>query len=138
MTMHLLGPQFSTISTRKRKKKLTDTQYHKMCMDWSAYNKQMKKMGCKTKTLEEYIAYRQGKYKPQLKGVVKDPLKATTLRRESPKVPSYGDQVGSIPAKPEMAYSGERKLLGIGTLHKSNMVPVFEQSDAEDIARMRR
>ena len=138
MTMHLLGPQFSTISTRKRKKKLTDTQYHKMCMDWSAYNKQMKKMGCKTKTLEEYIAYRQGKLKPQLKGVIKDPLRATTLRRESPKVPSYGDQVGSIPAKPEMAYSGERKLLGIGTLHKSNMVPVFEQSDAEDIARMRR
>jgi len=35
-------------------------------------------------------------------------------------------------------YSGERKLIGIATMHKSNMVPVFAKSDAEDIARMRR
>jgi hypothetical protein len=35
-------------------------------------------------------------------------------------------------------YNGERKLLGIATMHKSNMVPVFEQKDAEDIAKMRR
>lgn len=35
-------------------------------------------------------------------------------------------------------YSGERKLLGIATMHKSNMVPVFAKSDAEDIAKMRR
>lgn len=137
MTMHLLGPQLSTISTRKRKKKLTDNQYHKMCIDWSAYNKQMKKMGCKTKTLEEYIAYRQGKLKPQLKGVVKDPLKATTLRRESPVVPSYGDQVGSIPAKPEQKYTGTL-LTGIATMHKSNAVPVINQEQAEEISRMRR
>ena len=138
MTMHMLGHAFNTVNTSRRKKKLSDSQFHKFAMELNAYNKQMKKYGLKPKTLDEYIAYRQGKLKPQLKGVVKDPLKATTLRRESPKVPSYGDQVGSIPAKPEMAYSGERKLLGIGTLHKSNMVPVFEQSDAEDIARMRR
>ena len=35
-------------------------------------------------------------------------------------------------------YSGERKLLGIATMHKSNMVPVFDQQDAKDIAKMRR
>jgi hypothetical protein len=41
--------------------------------------------------------------------------------------------------KPEpKVYSGERKLLGIATMHKSNMVPVFAKQDAEDIARMRR
>ena len=138
MTMHMMGHAFNTVNTNRRKKKLSDSQFHKFAMELSAYNKQMKKYGLKPKTLDEYIAYRQGRLKPQLKGVVKDPLRATTLRRESPKVPSYGDMVGSIPAKPEMTYSGERKLLGIGTLHKSNMVPVFEQSDAEDIARMRR
>lgn len=137
MTMHLLGPQFSTISTRKRKKKLTDTQYHKMCMDWSAYNKQMKKMGCKTKTLEEYIAYRQGKLKPQLKGVIKDPLKATTFRRTSPNIPSYGDQVGSIPAKPEQKYTGTL-IKGVATMHKSNAVPVINEEQMHEVARMRR
>ena len=35
-------------------------------------------------------------------------------------------------------YSGERKLLGIATMHKSNMVPVFDDQDAKDIAKMRR
>ena len=35
-------------------------------------------------------------------------------------------------------YSGQRKLLGIATMHKSNMVPVFDQQDAKDIAKMRR
>lgn len=138
MTMHMMGHAYSTVNTNRRKKKLSDSQFHKFAMELNAYNKQMKKYGLKPKTLDEYIAYRQGKYKPTLKGGIKDPLKATTLRRESPVVPSYGDQVGSIPAKPEMAYSGERKLLGIGTMHKSNMVPIFQQSDAEEIAKMRR
>ena len=40
-------------------------------------------------------------------------------------------------AKPQQ-YSGERKLLGIATMHKSNLVPVFDQQDAKDIAKMRR
>ena len=35
-------------------------------------------------------------------------------------------------------YSGERTLLGIATMHKSNMVPVFSQEDAESISKMRR
>ncbi len=136
MTMHLLGPQFSTTSTRKRKKKLTDGQYTKMCIDWVAYNKQMKKMGCKTKTLEEYIAYRQGKYKPQLKGVVKDPMKATTLRRDAPKYES-GDGIGVSYARKENVYTGTL-ITGIATMHKSNAVPVINQKQAEEIARMRR
>ena len=37
-----------------------------------------------------------------------------------------------------MTYSGERTLLGIATMHKSNMVPVFDKEDAKDIAKMRR
>ena len=42
-----------------------------------------------------------------------------------------------IQKKPQQ-YSGERKLLGIATMHKSNMVPVFDDQDAKDIAKMRR
>jgi hypothetical protein len=34
-------------------------------------------------------------------------------------------------------YSGERKLLGIATMHKSNMVPVFSSEEATEISRMR-
>ena len=42
--------------------------------------------------------------------------------------------------KESMVYSGERKLLGIATMHKSNAVPIFEDNKehAKEIARMRR
>ena len=47
---------------------------------------------------------------------------------------------GHGPAKERLTYSGERQLLGIATMHKSNMVPVFadKKQDAKDIAEMRR
>jgi hypothetical protein len=34
-------------------------------------------------------------------------------------------------------YTGT-KMIGIGTLHKSNAVPVFSDDEAKDMARMRR
>jgi len=40
--------------------------------------------------------------------------------------------------KQAFTYSGERKLLGIGMLHKSNLVPVWDEQDAKEISRMRR
>jgi len=135
MTMHLLGPAFTTTNTRKRKSKLSDSQYTKYALDWRDDCKRCKRLGIKSKTLEEYVSYRLGNYKPKLRGTG---LPVYTVSNHRKMYPSHGDQVGTIPAKPEMAYSGERKLLGIGTMHKSNMVPIFEQSDAEDIAKMRR
>jgi hypothetical protein len=43
-------------------------------------------------------------------------------------------------ARESMIYSGERQLLGVATMHKSNMVPIFadKKQDAKDIAEMRR
>lgn len=136
MTMHLLGPAFSTLNTSKRKKKITDSQYHKFAMDLTVYNKQMKKYGLKPKTLDEYIAYRQGKSKPQIKGGVADPMKVTTHRRETPVIPS-GDGIGTTYARKEKVYTGTL-ITGVATMHKSNAVPVMNQEQAEDIARMRR
>ena len=40
--------------------------------------------------------------------------------------------------KQEFTYSGERKLIGIGILHKSNLVPVWDEQDAKEISKMRR
>jgi hypothetical protein len=42
--------------------------------------------------------------------------------------------------KENLQYTGERKLVGIATMHKSNAVPIFEddKEHAIDIARMRR
>lgn len=135
MSMHLCGPALTTTSTKKRKKKLTDNQYTKMCMDWRSYNKDMRRMGLKEKTLDEYIAYRQGrlKYTPK---VIKDPFKATTLRRETPKYES-GIGIGVGGARKENVYTGTL-IKGIATMHKSNAVPIINQEQAVEISQMRR
>ena len=135
MSMHLMSPAFTTASTRKRKtaNKGVTAKY---AQDWVAYNKHMKKLGCKTKTFDEYVTYRQGKYKPKLKGVVSNPMHATTLRRESPKYES-GDGIGVTFAKKPNEYTGTL-IKGIATMHKSNAVPVIDQKQMEEISRMRR
>jgi hypothetical protein len=76
----------------------------------------------------------------KLRGVVTLPWEASGyVPRETKHYPSLSTG-GFAPCtkKEPMVYSGERKLLGIATLHKSNMVPVFDEQDAKDIARMRR
>jgi hypothetical protein len=47
------------------------------------------------------------------------------------------DKVGNGFAKEAKVYTGSN-LLGIATMHKSNMVPVFRKEDAEAISQMRR
>lgn len=135
MSMHLCGPGLSTTSTKKRKKKITDNQYTKMCIDWRSYNKDMRRIGCKEKTLDEYIAYRQGKTKYTPK-IVKDPMQATTFRRETPKVES-GVGVGVGGYRKENVYTGTL-IKGIATMHKSNAVPIINQEQAVEISQMRR
>jgi hypothetical protein len=110
----------------------------KFMQEFNDYNKLMKRLGSKTKTLAQYEAYRSGKLRRSRgKGHPKPAMEATTYRRETPKYPS-GDTYDSFAApKREMKYTGDR-LLGIATMHKSNMVPVFSQESAEEISKMRR
>ena len=44
---------------------------------------------------------------------------------------------GACSSKPSPTYTGT-KIIGIGTMHKSNMVPIFSDEEAKDISRMRR
>jgi type II restriction/modification system DNA methylase subunit YeeA len=131
--MQLMSHAYSTISTKKRKSKgVTITA--KYASEFREYNKFMRKTGLKEKSLEEYIAYRQGKCNPALRGT---PLPKYEVSNHRELYPS-GDGIGTTYARKENFYTGERKLLGIAIMHKSNLVPVFEQKDAEDIAKMRR
>lgn len=58
--------------------------------------------------------------------------------RETPKYPSLAT-FGDSCTKPihGKVYTGD-KMIGIGTLHKSNAVPIFSDDDAKDQALMRR
>lgn len=58
--------------------------------------------------------------------------------RETPRYPSLKSS-GGVATKPVQGlyYTGD-KMKGIGTLHKSNAVPVFTDEEARDQATMRR
>ena len=54
--------------------------------------------------------------------------------------PKCGDKipVNGGNKREEMKYSGKRKLIGIGLMHKSNLVPIWDEEGAKEISTMRR
>lgn len=144
MSMHLVGPYMTTTNYRKRKAtKRTKKQQAEFEQRHREYNKSMKRMGAHNQmmSLEDYDLYVRGKYNPKsTKSKPYVPAETQGYRRETPHIPSFGDGVGTAAAKESNVYSGERQLLGIATMHKSNMVPVFadKKEEAKEIASMRR
>lgn len=63
-------------------------------------------------------------------------LSAPVGRTTSNHIPSRVTEGGST-APVHKVYTGN-KILGIGTMHKSNAVPIFSDEEAQDIAKMRR
>lgn len=60
-----------------------------------------------------------------------------TARRETPKIPSLPFSGGACTKKAAPVYTGTA-MKGIGTMHKSNSVPIFTDEQAVEIATMRR
>jgi hypothetical protein len=74
--------------------------------------------------------------RPTFKGVRSNSPKP--YRRDSEhEYRSAPDTVGVAPRVDPMQYTG-RLVKGIGTMHKSNAVPVIDEQHMKDIARMRR
>jgi hypothetical protein len=59
------------------------------------------------------------------------------FRRETPNYPSLNTTEYNTYKKDIQQYTGD-KMKGIGTLHKSNAVPIFTDEEAKDQASMRR
>ena len=57
--------------------------------------------------------------------------------RETPKIPSLPFTAGPCTKAPDKVYTGTA-IKGIGTMHKSNAVPIFSDEQAVEIATMRR
>ena len=57
--------------------------------------------------------------------------------RETPKIPSLPFTGEPCPKKASPVYTGSA-IKGIGTMHKSNAVPIFSDEQAIEIATMRR
>lgn len=98
--------------------------------------------------------FKHGKKKRKVKGSVakkltkaqisklcaQDTTPLPSYKRYDRTVPSLRTSVHNTDKKEIPVYSGERELLGVGVMHKSNLVPIFKDNKqvAEDIAKMRR
>jgi len=143
MTFHL-ERGLTTLNTKKRKKRRMTVkrlkEIKKLWRDHNKYMKEIKAISC-IMTFDEYVKYMQGTYKSKRKiEVLPDPFGRDIAysRPSDPVKMSNTIGTGTASKKEHMQYTGKRKLLGIATMHKSNMVPVWEEEDAKDIARMRR
>ncbi len=127
MSMHLVGPYMTTTNYKKRKQKgLT-----KRDRDAKAeHDKWLRKQGVHPDQLAEK--------KAKSGNTALNSIPDYTAGSRS--LPTSDRICGNGTRKEGNTYSGERQLLGIATMHKSNMVPVFadKKEDAKDIANMRR
>lgn len=137
MTMHLLSPAYTTTNHRKRKQKVTTSKHTKMAMDWLEYNRQMKRLGCKTKTFEEYQQYRQGNYKPKLRGTPMPKYQSCDHRI---KYPSQ-DEIGVHLTK-DTAYERAKLEVSsnyiVGQAYNKGGLVVLSKSEAADPATGKR
>ncbi len=124
--MHLVGPYMTTTSYKKRKAK---NKTKKMLEAEAKHNKWLRKMNAHP----EQIAESKKKNAGVSIRTVPDYRTSSNTIPTSDVIPG-----GSTAPKERLVYSGERRLLGVAVMHKSNMVPVFDSKDAKDIAKMRR
>lgn len=137
MTMHLLGPAYTTTQNTKRKSKMTTPKYTKIAIDWLEYNRQMKRLGCKTKTFEEYKQYRSGNYKPKLRGTQMPDYKVSNHREQYPSQ----NEIGTHYTK-DLAYERAKLEVSsnyiVGQAYNKGGLVVLSKSDAADPATGKR
>ena len=126
MSMHLVGPYMTTTSYKKRKAK---NKTKKMLEAEAKHDKWLRKMNAHPEQIAE----------SKKKNVGVSVLSVPDYSSSGNTIPT-SDVIpgGSTAPQERQIYSGERRLLGVATMHKSNMVPVFDRDDAKDIAQMRR
>jgi hypothetical protein len=124
MSMHLEGPWLSTSGKKKGKAKFASAEHKARAEQLSAEWEQLKK---------SYAKPVSNKAQPMRKYSLSIPAGRDTMRD----VPSLNTGVGTATKSEAPVYTGT-KVKGIGTMHKSNAVPIFSDEEAVDISKMRR
>ena len=129
MTMHLAHPALTMGGKRKGKQKFRNADEARKARELDAsWAELQKKWGIEADEKKRKRAMSQ----PALDYKLSAPVGRTTTNH----IPSRVTEGGST-APVHKVYTGT-KILGIGTMHKSNAVPIFSDEEAQDIARMRR
>ena len=129
MTMHLEGPWLSTTGKKRGPKKWASAEAKRKAEMLDAmWQEKLKSMGIE----QEAKKRRRALSAPPLTVSVKVPVGRETVRVAS-------QDTGWVPCTtaPNQEYTGT-KVKGIGTMHKSNAVPIFSDEEAVDISKMRR
>ena len=131
MSMHLVGPYLTTTGKKRGKTKFRSAaeaqRARQLDQEW---NDLQKRWGVEADEKRR----RKAMSAPTLEYKLTTPVGRTT----STNIPSRDTgHSGAISSKPTQQYTGT-KMLGVGTLHKSNSVPIFSDEEAIDIAKMRR
>ena len=126
MTMHLEGPWLSTAGKKRGKTKFRNAAEARKSRELAESWQQLLKK-YETKTVVKPI-------KRELKDTYKleVPPGRDTCKYQS--LDTGGHNTAPVERK---VYTGD-KMVGIGTMHKSNMVPIFSDQEAKDISTMRR
>lgn len=138
MTMHLAQGLTTTKTTKPQASKLTKAKRKELGDQLCEYNKELKRQGRHDErmTFDEYLDYLHGKpkTKPRQPVARKGP---PAYRRPTADIPSLDQDTGVALKKEPQRYTGTL-VKGVATMHKSNAVPVIDDEQATDIARMRR
>ena len=130
--MHLEGPWLTTTGKKKGKKKFASAEHARKARELEESWKELqKKWGLEAEERKRRCA---------LSAPAMLPVQSGVYRRDTgPRIPSLNGGIDSAPALkiPDKVYTGT-KIKGIGTMHKSNAVPIFSDEEAVDIAKMRR
>ena len=113
--------QFLHTSLGKSKKKKPTAKQRELQSSWEAMLKKYEPKKPIAQTKDAGFTYSLGK----------------PACRETPKIPSLPFTGAPCYKKPNPVYTGSA-IKGIGTMHKSNAVPVFSDEQAIEIATMRR
>ena len=129
MSMHLHHPSLSMSGKRKGKVKFRNAEEAKKARELDASWKELQKKW--EVDAEEKKRSRAMKAEPLQYKLTSPPGRSTA------RLPSRNTGDGVAVSKPSPQYTGT-KMLGIGTMHKSNSVPIFSDQEAIEIATMRR
>ena len=131
MTMHLEGPWLSTTGRKRGPRKWASSEAKKLAQkrqaEWDRKLVEFDKMAPKFST---------GPYNAPRK-TLSDFMPKTPPGRETAQIPSQDTGWVACVKVQDNEYTGT-KIKGIGTMHKSNAVPVFSDDEAKDISSMRR
>jgi hypothetical protein len=131
MTMHMAHPSLSMQGKKRGKQKFRNAEEARKSRELDAsWEELQKKWGVEA---EERKRKRAMSAEP-----LQYSLSAPAGRTTSNNIKSLDTgHSGAVSSKPIPQYTGT-KMLGVGTMHKSNAVPIFSDEDAKQISSMRR